>query len=524
MKNLNLVFAVVVSILFVVAWEFFVASRYRPKPAPVPIQDKTAQNDVQDLKKHPVLSPQEMEKKPSVARTLTLRTATAKVSLQTQGAAVTSWRVREKEHWVELVNTAPGSQAHPLTTAADLNFDVVSEAPQEATLSAVHPAGYKITKTLTLSPDDAFHTLRLSFSNPSNTPIPVEMPVGWAHGLEKTLVDNGTVLKKDPNVTAEMRALGFTERIKAWQPGFFTNRHIDLLDQAPYRWVGVDNAHFLAALVSPQAYIEAVHVVASRNNAPSVFIPLRFDLNPAETKEVTYRLYVGPKKLGLLERLNYSLEKSVDFGFFGIIAKGLLKMLEYLHRLTDNYGWAIILLTVIVQIAVFPLTKRSFEHALRMKELQPQIKKLQEQFKNDPKRLQIETMNLYKKNGMKLLGMEGCLPILLQIPIFFAFYSTLRVAYELRGAPWIFWIKDLGVHDPYYVLPILMGLGMFLQQKLTTVTADPAQAKMMLFMPVIFTVMFLKLPAGLVLYWVVNSAMTVIAQKIMTWRRHHHTS
>jgi YidC/Oxa1 family membrane protein insertase len=154
-----------------------------------------------------------------------------------------------------------------------------------------------------------------------------------------------------------------------------------------------------------------------------------------------------------------------------------------------------------------------------MKELQPQVKQLQEQLKNDPKRMQIEMMNLYRKNGMKFMGMEGCFPMLLQIPVFFAFYTTLRLAYELRGASWL-WIPDLGVHDPIYALPILMGIGMFLQQRATTVAADPAQAKVMMFMPVIMTFMFLKLPAGLVLYWTVNSLCTIVIQKILQWRQH----
>jgi YidC/Oxa1 family membrane protein insertase len=154
-----------------------------------------------------------------------------------------------------------------------------------------------------------------------------------------------------------------------------------------------------------------------------------------------------------------------------------------------------------------------------MKELQPQIKQIQEQFKNDQKRIQIEMFNLYRKNGMKFMGMEGCFPILLQLPIFFSFYATLRVAYELRGATWL-WIPDLGLHDPFYILLVFMGLGMFVQQKTTTVAADPAQAKMMMFMPVIMTFMFLKLPAGLVLYWSINSICTILIQKFLQWRRH----
>src|SRR5262245_13169822 len=134
--------------------------------------------------------------------------------------------------------------------------------------------------------------------------------------------------------------------------------------------------------------------------------------------------------------------------------------------------------------------------SLKMRELQPKLKKIKEKYKKDQKRLQVKTLNLYKKNGMKFMEMEGCFRMLLQLPVFFAFYATLNVAYELRGAPWIFWIHDLGARDPFYVLPILMGLGMFAQQKLTMVSMDPQQAKMMMFMPIIFTVMFVSLPSG----------------------------
>jgi YidC/Oxa1 family membrane protein insertase len=213
--------------------------------------------------------------------------------------------------------------------------------------------------------------------------------------------------------------------------------------------------------------------------------------------------------------LGLDLVKSVDFGMFGVIAKVLLWGLRYFHSLTNNYGWAIIILTFYIQFLLLPLTIKNYRHSNRMRELQPHIKKLQDQFKSDPKRLQAETFNLYKRHGMKFMGMEGCFPILLQIPVFIAFYATLRAAYELRGAPWIFWIKDLGVYDPYYVLPILMGVGMFLQQKMTSVATDPAQARMMYMMPFIFTFMFFKLPAGLVLYWCVNSMTTIVIQSLM---------
>jgi len=171
------------------------------------------------------------------------------------------------------------------------------------------------------------------------------------------------------------------------------------------------------------------------------------------------------------------------------------------------------MMTLLLQILVFPLTLKSLKAAAAMKKLQPLMKELQTKYKADPQRMNVELMNLYKTQGVNPLS--GCLPMILQLPIFWALFTTLRNAYEIHGAPWIFWIHDLSMKDPYYVLPVLMGLGMLLQQKMTATATDPAQAKMMMFMPVIFTFMFLKFPAGLVLYWLVNNILTVSEQYII---------
>jgi YidC/Oxa1 family membrane protein insertase len=233
-------------------------------------------------------------------------------------------------------------------------------------------------------------------------------------------------------------------------------------------------------------------------------------LEPGQSKEYHTELYVGPKGYVHLKALGCHLEESVNFGIFGFLGKAVLRALFYFQHITGNYGWSIIIITTCLQIILFPLTIKSYRASAAMKQLQPQIKALQAKYKADPKRLNVEMMNLYKTSGTNPFG--GCLPMVLQIPIFWALFTTLRNAFELRGAPFMFWIKDLSMHDPYYVLPILMGIGMLVQQKMTAAPADPAQAKMMMLMPIVFTVLFLHFPSGLVLYWFTNSLLTMAGQ------------
>ena len=188
------------------------------------------------------------------------------------------------------------------------------------------------------------------------------------------------------------------------------------------------------------------------------------------------------------------------------------------HKGTRNYGWAIILLTIIIQILVLPLTVKSFQHGQKMKTIQPQMKRLQELYKNDSRRLNTEMLALYQRHGLRFMGMEGCVPMLIQLPVFWALFSTLRNTFELRHAPWMGWVTDLSAHDPYYVLPILMGGGMFVQQKMTMSSMDPSQKQIMYMMPIIFTFIFLKMPSGLVIYWLTNSLLTIGVQYFLMRR------
>lgn len=537
--NTNLITTIVAVVAFMFLWDHFVVSRYAPpapkKIAPQATPAEQAQPGQTAFKTEPVAPPARTEV-PAALReepesTVVLTGEEAEVTFGSRGARVTSWKVKENGHWVELVTQPPKDlvpgkkdqfvpKVFPLETYPDLNFSVASASEKEVVFTLDHPQGFRLTKTITLDSDPFLHTVSLAYTNQTDRELPIETAIGWGTGIDKQMSTVEVDPKQTQMVQTEMRAVGFQKEAMSWKPGFIRNKTINWLKTGGFEWAGVDNDHFLAVFI-PKELIPSIHIVADKKTPAIIDLPMQLALKPGYTQEETYQLYVGPKKLDRLQQLGHNLDKAVDFGFFGIISKALLKGMNFFHGLTGNYGWSIIIVTICVQILFFPLTKKSLQHSVRMKEVQPQLKKLQAQFKGDPKRLQIETFNLYKKNGMKFMGMEGCFPMLIQIPIFFAFYRTLRVAYELRGAPWIFWIQDLAVADPYFVLPIIMGGGMMLQQKLTAVAVDPAQAKMMMIMPLLFTFMFLKLPAGLVLYWCVNSICTIVAQKILQWQKHH---
>jgi len=187
--------------------------------------------------------------------------------------------------------------------------------------------------------------------------------------------------------------------------------------------------------------------------------------------------------------------------------------LSWFYKYVPNYGWCIILLLICIKIIFFYPTQKSYESMAAMRKLQPEQKRLQERFGDDRQQLGQEMMALYKKHKVNPLG--GCLPILIQIPVFFALYKVLLMSIEMRQAPFIGWLEDLSVQDPYFVLPVLMGISMFIQQRLNPQPPDPMQAKIMSFLPVLFTVMFLFFPAGLVLYWVVNNVLSIVQQRLV---------
>jgi YidC/Oxa1 family membrane protein insertase len=234
---------------------------------------------------------------------------------------------------------------------------------------------------------------------------------------------------------------------------------------------------------------------------------------------VPQKAYLGPKDFDRLRAFGHEAKKVMNFGFFGTITEVLLISIKFIHRYIPNWGFGIIILTFLIKIIFFPLTYSSTKSMSKMQELQPKIKALRAKYKkakqdiNQRRQMNEEMMKLYKEHGINPAG--GCLPILVQIPVFWGFFRMLVVAIEFRQSPFILWIKDLSVHDPYYVTPLLMGATQFISQKMTPTSADPAQARMMLIMPVVMTVFFMNFQSGLVLYWLTNNCLQIGQQYIM---------
>ncbi len=224
-------------------------------------------------------------------------------------------------------------------------------------------------------------------------------------------------------------------------------------------------------------------------------------------------LYAGPKDHAILNKAGHDLDRIINYGWFNIIASPLYMALLWINTFVGNYGWSVIILTILVKLIFWPMTQSSFRSMEKMRVVQPQLKKLQERYKNDKVKLNEEMIALYREHRINPLS--GCLPIILQIPVFVALYKVLLESIELKGAPFMLWIHDLSVKDPYYVFPVLMGASMFVQQKMSPASTDPIQRNIMLILPVVFTVMFINFPAGLVIYWLVNNLLSILQQYII---------
>ena len=302
---------------------------------------------------------------------------------------------------------------------------------------------------------------------------------------------------------------------------YFTNNTIErvLLHKpsltevkTPVRYVGAANRYFVFTAVTVPGTVEPralVQPVGDRSARVSLVYPIS-----GATLAVPVKVYFGPKDLSILRSVDPVLDHIVDFGWFTVFAYPLLKIMKWLYAFCGNYGVAIILLTLLLKIVTYPLTYKSMKNMKEMAKLQPQIQRLKEKHGDNKEAFNREMLTLMKTNGAN--PMAGCLPILVQMPVFFALYRVLYGSIELYQAPFAAWIHDLSAHDPYYVTPVLLTLIMYIQQRLTPNTAtDPVQAKMLQWMPVIFGVFMLALPSGLTLYMLVNAAAGIIQQIIL---------
>ena len=285
----------------------------------------------------------------------------------------------------------------------------------------------------------------------------------------------------------------------------------EITEKGEIRWFSFEGEYFAALLIPPESKETTIAVKGSEKDLLTAeIVSPRVSIPPREKVNIAYQVYLGPKDEDRLKALGVGAEKLVDFGFFTIVAKPLLWFIRLTHKVTGNYGIDIIIISILIKIIFLPLTQISFKSMKEMQKVGPEMNRLKEQYKNDKARLQQEIMLLYKRR--KINPMSGCLPMLIQIPVFIALYNALQNGIEMRHAPFFLWITDLAAKDPIYVTPIIMGATMFIQQKMTPTAGDPAQAKMFLLMPVMFTFLFLSFPSGLVLYWLINNVLSIAHQ------------
>ncbi|MDG4595948.1 MAG: membrane protein insertase YidC [Candidatus Contendobacter sp.] len=283
-------------------------------------------------------------------------------------------------------------------------------------------------------------------------------------------------------------------------------------------WVAMIQHYFLGAWVPNPGETEDFYTKKTES-ANRYIVGMRGAVQtvPAgATGDFHTRLYVGPKLPDVLEQVAPNLQLTVDYGVLTIIAEPLFWLLKWIHAIVGNWGWAIIFLTILIKLAFYKLSETSYRSMANMRRLAPELTRLKELYGDDKQKMNEAMMGLYKKEKVNPLG--GCLPILVQIPVFIALYWVLVESVQLRQAPFMLWIKDMAIPDPYYVLPLIMGVTMFVQQKLSPAPPDPVQAKVMMALPIVFTFMFLWFPAGLVLYWVVNNILSIAQQWVITKR------
>ena len=370
--------------------------------------------------------------------------------------------------------------------------------------------------------------------------------------LEFTFSDGGHTFLKSFEFRADSYLMGFTVAARqgdqylpvkvSWAPGIETVRsyskpsflnpsrglvntgekveHLDPKDEyqrigSTVRWAGVENNYFLAIFIPSNPSSQPADSYMTKVTADKKPQNVNVLLAGVRSEPLQMTLFIGPKDYILLDQLGMDLSKAVDFGFFGPITKSLFFTLREFYKFTKNYGLAIVLITILIKIIFTPFTQMSFASMKKMQQMQPEMKKVQEKYaklkSDDPRKqsMNTEVMALHKRYGVNPLG--GCLPMLLQMPVLFAFYQLLSNAIELRGAPFALWLQDLSRPDPYWVTPLLMGATMFLQQKMTPAT-DPMQKNMMYIMPVMFTYISLNLPSGLVLYWLLSNVLAIAHQ------------
>ena len=496
---------------------------------PAPTTQKPPDNPPVEAAPAPAVAPLTGD---SQERDITFDNGSVHAVFSNRGGVIKSWRLKKylnaAREPLELVpQDIPGAHAKPFTLSVDDQAvsKTLGESLYRANATAVDAT--TTAQTLTFEYQDASGlSVRKEFAFDPQSPYVLKFTATVIRG-ETAMVPT---IEWGPAIgtNLEVNTRGYHTPP---QPIYYVDGEVERIattkisevadQQGTYGFAGIDDHYFLSAAVNPPSPLRLKYqLVPIPAQTPGEDPP-----PPYVTWSATYPsapsgavFFFGPKDFDVLAAVDRDLVRAIHFGIFSWLVVPLLRALKWINVYIGNYGWSIIALTVLINLVMFPLRHKSVVSMRRMQEIQPQVKAIQDRYAHlkmtDPARQNMnkEMMQLYKDRGVN--PASGCVPMLLTLPVLFAFYAMLSVAIELRGAPFIGWIKDLSAHDPLFITPVLMGITQFVQTKMTPSTADPAQQKVMLFMPLLFMFMFIWAPSGLVLYWTVSNLWAIGQQAI----------
>ena len=512
--------AIIISIAILLIWDlFFIQPRVDKTP-----QDVAQQEEPVVKPAPPILEIPQPEATPTISEegeSVIMETPLIRAEWNTRGGRLTSVQLKkykesmeEDSELVDIIRTPMPNlslneefQDDNLLYQASLKGTVSSEdSPLTLTMSAQAAKGIIIHKIYTVDP--LSYTIEYSTIIENSTGERLALNVSMQINDIYPLDDKGSRYTFEGPVLLNGKRLEEFKISKVKKIGAYR----DFTGEV--KWFGFVDKYFLKTIIPKYPEETSVTVKRIDENIISLhYGALTAEIEPNSSYEKEYLIFIGPKELNTLKTTGYGLKKALDFGFFDIIAKPLLIAMNWIYSFTNSYGLSIILLTVLIKILLYPLTLKSFTSMKELQKVQPLMKELQAQYKEDKQKLNQEMMKLYSEHKINPMG--GCLPMLLQIPILFALYKVFFSAIELRHTSFYIvgtWLPDLSAKDPYFITPILMGLSQFVMQKMTPTTGDATQQKVMLFMPVFFTILFLSFPSGLVIYWLISNVLSILQQ------------
>jgi len=479
-----------------------------------------------------LIQPGSVSPQPSIATTfangqlITVNTDLFSVQLNTVGGDIRGLSLlnqREPEHPNEPLKLfatspipyvaqsgllGPGLPTHLQIYTADVS-NVTMQPGQDTARVTLHyhaPDGTSVDKIFTFHRGSYVINLAYLITNNTNQPINATPYFQFLRSDAKAPSDSAVLHSYTGPVlytnASKLKKIGF-ETISKGEESY--------PHQSQDGWIAMEQHYFLSAWLPPAGFERKFYTRAIGKHLFTAGVMLSpISISPGQSQKVSMGLFVGPKDEKLLAKTAPGLELTIDYGKLAIFAKPIFWLLRHIHQIVKNWGFSIIILTLLIKIVFYPLSAKSYRSMAQMRVLAPRLQRIKEQSGKDKQKMHQEIMELYKREKVNPLG--GCLPVVVQIPVFLSLYWVLISSFELRGAPFIFWIHDLSLKDPYYVLPLIMGITMFIQTRINPKPVDPIQEKVMLFMPVAMTVFFMFFPAGLVLYWLVNNIVSITQQ------------